>query len=44
MNKFIIKKALGLIVVGIILVNLSVNFYVVDVEVIFNVNVFNLSI
>lgn len=47
MNKFIIKKALGLIV-GIILVNSSINFcknfYVVNVEVIFNVNVFNVSI
>ncbi len=43
MNKFIIKKALGLIV-GIILVSLSVNFCVVDVEVILNVNVFNVSI
>ncbi|MFW3354452.1 hypothetical protein [Aliarcobacter butzleri] len=44
MNKFIIKKALGLIVVGITLASLSVNFYVVDVKVIFNVNIFNVSI
>lgn len=43
MNKFIIKKALGLIV-GIILVSSSVNFCVVNVEVILNVNVFNVSI
>ena len=38
------EKALGLIVVGITLASLSVNFYVVDVKVIFNVNIFNVSI